>query len=67
MTSDYEVWFQDPHLVVKNMISNLDYKDSVDTAPFQVFDEDGYREYQNFMSGDGSWKEAVCFMTIYPF
>jgi Plavaka transposase len=61
MTAEYEVWFRDPHLVIKNMIGNPDYKDSFDTAPIQVFDGNGDRKYENFMSGDWAWEEAVGF------
>jgi Plavaka transposase len=67
MTSDYEVWFRDPHLIIKNMIGNPDYEASVDTTPIQAFDNDGHREYQNFMSGDWAWEEAVCFMMTFLF
>jgi len=58
MTSEYEIWFRDPHLIIKSMIGNPDYEKSVNTAPFQGFDSNGYREYQNFMSGDWAWEEA---------
>jgi Plavaka transposase len=61
MTAEYEVWFRDPHLVIKNMIGNPDYKDGFDTTPVQVFDGNGDRKYENFMSGDWAWEEAVGF------
>jgi hypothetical protein len=64
MILEYDVWFRDPHLVVKNMISNPDYKHHFDTAPVQVFDHDGNRRYRDFMSGDWAWEEAVCSFVI---
>jgi hypothetical protein len=61
MSTEYEVWFRDPRLVVRNMVDNPDYKDGFDTTPIRVFDIGDYRQYQNFMSGDWAWNEAVRF------
>jgi hypothetical protein len=58
MTSEYDVWFRDPHTVVKNMIGNPDYKHHFDVAPVRVFDDNGNRTYRDFMSGDWAWEEA---------
>jgi hypothetical protein len=65
MTEEYEVWFRDPHLIAKNMVGNPDYKNGVDTAPVQIFDSNGDRTYQNFMSGDWASEEAVSFKPLY--
>jgi len=59
MTSSYEVWFRDPHVLIKNILANPDYKDHVDYAPVQEFGSTGRRQYHNFMSGDWAWKQAV--------
>jgi hypothetical protein len=59
MTSEYEVWFRDPHTIIKNMINNPDYNHHTDIAPVRIFDSNGIRVYQNFMSGDWAWEEAV--------
>jgi hypothetical protein len=59
MSTDYEVWFRDPRLVVRNMLDNPDYNGSFDTAPIREFDNSDHRQYQNFMSGDWAWDEAV--------
>jgi len=61
MTSMYDVWFRDPRLVVKNMIDNPDYGNQFDSAPTRTFDSEGHRQYQDFMTGDWVWEEAVCF------
>ncbi|KAJ8587763.1 hypothetical protein M405DRAFT_904199 [Rhizopogon salebrosus TDB-379] len=45
MTSEYDVWFRDPRLLIHNIISNPDFKDEFDYAP-------------DFMSGDWCWKQA---------
>ena len=67
MTSSYDVWFRDPHLVVGNMIDNPDYDNQFDSAPTRAFDSKGNRQYQNFMSGDWGWEEAVRFYYVVHF
>ena len=52
MTCKYEVWFHDPHTIIMNMISNPDYNNHADIAPVRIFNSNGSRVYQNFMSGD---------------
>lgn len=59
MTCEYEVWFRDPHTIIMNMISNLDYNNHADIAPVRIFNSNGSRVYQNFMSGDWGWEESV--------
>ena len=59
MTSEYDVWFRDPHTIIKNMIGNPDYNHHADVAPVRIFNSNGSRVYQNFMSGDWAWEEAV--------
>lgn len=59
MTSKYEVWFRNPHALVKNMLSNPDFKDGFDYAPFQEYDSDRNHRFQDFMSGNWSWRQAV--------
>ena len=65
MTSEYEAWFCNPHMVVKDMLRNPDLKGRFDVGPVQVFTEGGYREYRNFMSGDWAWEEAVSHFVIH--
>ena len=65
MTSTFDVWFRDPCLVVKNMIDNPDYSNHFDSAPTRTFDSKGHRQYQDFMTGDWVWEEAVCFNIIH--
>lgn len=67
MTSSYDVWFRDPRLVVRNMIDNPDYDNQFDSAPTRAFDSKGNRQYQNFMTGDWGWEEAVCFHYLVHF
>ena len=64
MTSVYNVWFRDPRQVVRNMIDNPDYSNQFDSAPTRIFDSKGHRQYQDFMSGDWVWEEAVSLNNI---
>ena len=41
MTSEYDVWFCDPHTIIKNMIDSLDYNHHIDVAPLQIFNSNG--------------------------
>jgi hypothetical protein len=61
MYTEYEVWFRDPRFVVRNMVDNPDYKDGFDMTPIRLFDIKDHRQYENFMSGDWAWDEAVRF------
>ncbi|KAG2126445.1 hypothetical protein BD769DRAFT_1628445 [Suillus cothurnatus] len=59
MEQSHEVWFQDPHTVVKNMLTNLDFKHSIDYTPYHEFEEKGEQcRYKDFMSGDWAWQQV---------
>jgi hypothetical protein len=53
MHDKFEVWFQDPHLITKSILSNPDFTNEFDFVPFREFGTDGKQKWQNFMSG--SW------------
>jgi Plavaka transposase len=59
MTSDYDVWFRDPKVLVQNLISNPDFNNEFDYAPLQEYSTDGNHRFQDFMSGNWAWKQAV--------
>ena len=59
MVKDFDVWYRDPHEVVKDMLGNKDFKGEMDAAPFREYDADGERKYQHFMSGNWAWDQAV--------
>ena len=59
MDTDYDVWFRDPRVLIHNLLSNPDFKDEIDLAPFQEHSSDGAHRFQNFMSGLWAWKQAV--------
>jgi hypothetical protein len=60
MSAKYDVWFRDPRTIIRNMIGNPDYKGEMDYTPFQEFEAADGRQFQNFMSGEWAWKQAVC-------
>ena len=57
--ASYNVWFRDPHMVLKNQLKNLDFSNKIDVAPKIMQDENGKRQYTDFMSGDWGWQQAV--------
>jgi hypothetical protein len=59
MKTEHEVWFRDPRLLFKKMLENPDFRNSFDYAPHRQYDTHGQRRYENFMSGDWAWKQAV--------
>ncbi|KAG1840400.1 hypothetical protein C8R48DRAFT_751327 [Suillus tomentosus] len=59
MEQSHEVWFRDPHTVVKNMLANPDFKGGIDYMPYREFQEkDEQCRYKDFMSGDWAWQQA---------
>ena len=52
--------FRDPHAVLKTQLARRDFAEEMDFAPKQVRDrETGARRYQNFMSGQWAWDQAI--------
>ena len=49
------------------MIGNPDYSKQFDFAPTQAFGRKGDRQYQDFMTGDWVWDEAVIFFLVVHF
>ena len=62
MTAVYETHYRDPRDVLKDMIADKTFKHAFDYVPYQEFDEDGSRRYENLMSGDWAFHQAVCFV-----
>jgi len=60
MEDSYNVWFRDPHEVVRNMLANPDYATEIDLRPYREFSTDhDERQWKDFMSGDWAWNQAV--------
>lgn len=56
---EYTVWMRDPRQIMHNQLGNQDFAKEMDYAPKHVCDEDGKRQYGDFMSGDWAWRQAV--------
>lgn len=59
MLEEYEVWYRDLRVVIRNQLANPDFKNEIDYAPVQEFGSNGERRWKNFMSGNWAWSNAV--------
>lgn len=60
MTQEYEVNYRDPLEVVKHMLSNPNFRDGFDYAPFRDYNgHNNKRRWRDMMSGDWAWHQAV--------
>ncbi|KAF8221283.1 hypothetical protein L208DRAFT_1328845, partial [Tricholoma matsutake] len=59
MQAEYDVWFRDPCALVHNLLSNPDFKSDFDYMPFQEKTTDRVHRFQDFMSGNWAWHQAV--------
>jgi hypothetical protein len=59
MKSEFDVWFRDPRTIIQNLLSNPDFDNEFDYSPVQEYDMEGNHRFQDFMSGDWAWKQAV--------
>lgn len=59
MDAEYEVWYRDPKAVLEQQIGNPELKDHIHYAPFQEFGADGERRWQDLMSANWAWSQAV--------
>ncbi|KAH7918492.1 hypothetical protein BV22DRAFT_1186404 [Leucogyrophana mollusca] len=59
MSDVYEVWYRDPHKVVRNLLANPDFKDETEYIPFREYDAANDKpQWKDFMSGDWVWQQA---------
>ncbi|KAG1726100.1 hypothetical protein EDB19DRAFT_1945348 [Suillus lakei] len=59
MDQSHDVWYRDPHEVIRNMLGNPDYEKEMDYRPFREYSaDDDKRQWQDFMSGDWAWTHA---------
>lgn len=63
MTEEHEIWFRDPHEVVKQMLANPDFDGHFDYMPYKEYGPEDHtasgRRWKDFMSGDWAWEQAV--------
>ena len=67
MTTEYDVWFRDPRDLVHKILSNPDFEGEIDYAPVQEYSNDGVHRFQDFMSGNWAWKQAVSKFLLFSF
>lgn len=60
MDAKYEVWHRNVFEVVADMIANRDFDGEFDYSPYQEYYGSEHR-FQNFMSGNWVWRQAVRF------
>ena len=65
MDTKYEVCYRDPRTIIHNLIANRDFVDEFDYVPYHEYDVDGQHRFQNLMSGDWAWRQAVEYSTIW--
>ncbi|KAG1734914.1 uncharacterized protein EDB91DRAFT_1238333 [Suillus paluster] len=59
MADSHEVWFHDPHEVVRNMLANPDFAAEMDLRPYREFaTENDERQWKDFMSSDWAYNQA---------
>ena len=56
---EYQVWYQDPDMVIKNMLDNVDFDGQINYAPHAITDTTGKQRWKDFMSGNYAWRKAV--------
>lgn len=60
MDDVYDVWMRDPETAITQIIGDADFKDAMDFVPYREYDTaTNSRRWQDFMSGDWAWEEAV--------
>ncbi|KAH9174065.1 hypothetical protein EDB89DRAFT_2113711 [Lactarius sanguifluus] len=56
---EYEVWYRDPDVVIRNLLDNPDFASQFDTAPYIMTDTHGERRWSDFMSGHFAWRRST--------
>jgi len=64
MKAMYNVWYHDPCVIVKNLLSNPDFKNEFNYSPVQEYDAEGNHCFHDFMTGNWAWHQAVCSSSI---
>ncbi|KAG2123012.1 hypothetical protein BD769DRAFT_1629093 [Suillus cothurnatus] len=59
MDGTFDVWYRDPHQVVRNMLANPDFAHEMDFRPYREFLTVGEEcHYRDFMSANWAWDQA---------
>ncbi|KAJ3754049.1 hypothetical protein EV360DRAFT_96763 [Lentinula raphanica] len=57
--TSYQIWYRDPDTVIANMLSNPEFSNDFDVAPYVHLDGAGSRRWADFMSGNFAWRHAI--------
>ncbi|KAF8953946.1 hypothetical protein BDZ97DRAFT_1929205 [Flammula alnicola] len=61
---EYEIWYRNPEVVVRNILANPDFDNEFDAAPYvesaktNKDDKDGQRRWADFMSANYAWHHS---------
>ncbi|KAG1854005.1 hypothetical protein F4604DRAFT_1686194 [Suillus subluteus] len=59
MNESHDIWYRDPHEVIRNMLGNLDYTAEMNYQPYHEFlINNDKHQWQDFMSSDWAWNQA---------
>jgi len=59
MTTEYDVWFRDPKVVLEHQLVNPNFKGEIDYATKVVVDEDGHHEVCDLMSSQWVFEQSI--------
>ena len=64
-SDSYDIWYRDPREVIHNLLARSDLTSEMDFVPYREYDAaNNQRRWQDFMSGDWAWREAVFIYVI---
>ncbi|PBK88776.1 hypothetical protein ARMGADRAFT_936767, partial [Armillaria gallica] len=55
----YQIWFQDPDVVISNILADCDFEKEFDTVFYIDLDATGQRWWSDFMPGNYAWHHAT--------
>ncbi|KAG1846295.1 hypothetical protein F4604DRAFT_1884183 [Suillus subluteus] len=58
MDVTYDVWFQDPRLLLHDILGNPDFNGEMEYVPYQDYTVEDKRCFKNFFSGDWAWSQV---------
>jgi len=59
MLEEFEVWHRDPRIFIQHQLANPDFVDRIHYVPYQEFGVGGEQRWQDLMSANWTWKQAV--------
>ena len=63
MTAEYDVWFQDPKVVLEHQLANADFNGEINYTAKVVVDENGWHEVCDLMSGQWAFNQSVSLLS----